>query len=305
MLLSALMTAFTVSLAAFSYISFAWFSANRQASVNFSSLTVSGGLTVSVDYCKLNVNGGASGATVSNGYMMKNAQSLVESNLSSTYTYANLFASADTDQCSTQWMAPLYASTYAIKVTNPANNNPTKPVLYLEGFTSPSSTTDALATGTGTQADPYVLSDYLSLNKALRVYCEWTTTPDTALQAFLTKTFDDTSVTDGTYDTTGDVFINTAVSSNKYAINAGAATSGVVSANDLWATGTTLASDSIGYFLITIYFSNDSSTFYNKVGTTTVDSKTVNLYQASTSGDSNAYQSITGFAFTDLLINPE
>lgn len=303
-LLSALCTAFTVSLAAFSYMSFAWFTSERTATVNFSSIKVSAGLTVSVDYCKLNINGGAASATASNGYKLSEASSLVTSNFAGSYVYSDLFASGDTAHYATSYMAPLYASTFAIAVTNPEGSNAVTPVLYLTGFTTPRSSTDALGVGTGT----YTLGDYFSLNQALRVYCTYTSGSSTDIQTFLNKSFVDSSVTTegSVYDTTDDVFVdNSASPSAKYAINKGSDTSNIVSCSDKWATGTSLAGGSTGYFLITIYLSNDSSTFYTNVGSTTVDSNTINLWQASTSGNSNPYQSISGFAFSSLLINPE
>lgn len=302
-LLSALCTAFTVSLAAFSYISFAWFTSQRTATVNFSSLKVGGGMEVSVDYCKLNINGGKSSATASNGYKLSEAPSLVTSNFSSSYAYDNLFTSGDTAHYATSYMAPLYASTFAIKVSNPDGNNPVTPVLYLTGFTTPRSTTDAIGEGTGT----YTLGDYFSLNQALRVYCSYSTGTASEIQTFLTKSFVDSSITTegSVYDTTDDVFKDSTTSA-KYVMNKGATTSNAVSCEDKWATGSSIAGGGVGYFLITIYLSNDSSTFYSKVGETTVGSSTVSLWQTdATTGNSNPYQSISGFAFSNLLINPE
>jgi hypothetical protein len=260
-------------------------------------------MEVSVDYCKLNINGGKSSATASNGYKLSEASSLVTTNFAGSYAYDTLFGAGSSAYYSTSYMAPLYASTFAIKVSNPDGNNPVTPVLYLTGFTTPRSTTDAIGVGTGT----YTLGDYFSINQALRVYCTYTSGTSSDIQTFLTKSFVDSSVTSegSVYDTTGDVFKDS-TTSLKYVMNKGADTSNVVSCEDKWATGSSIAGGGVGYFLITIYLSNDSSSFYSKVGETTVNSSTVNLWQKdASSGNSNPYQSISGFAFSNLLINPE
>lgn len=305
LLMAALMAVFSLGIASFSYFTAAWFSNQRSATVNFSNLKTSEGLSVSVDYCKLNLDHGATGgSSVSNGYLINNAGTLVTNNYSGTYTYSNLFAAAGTDTSKLKHAdgAPQYAATYSLKVIN-NSGAATIPTLYLMGFLTPHSTLDAVAEGNET--DGYTVGDYFSLNSVLRVYCQYTSTPDTDLSTFLNRNvITSTNTAEGAVsDSTGDVFVDS--NGDKYPLNSGATGNTVSGITDKWATGSSLASGSTGYFLITIYYSDDSSTFYEETSTATVDSQVVTLYSKSTSGNSNAYQSLDSFAFSSLLLNGE
>jgi len=245
-----------------SYVTMAWFTGQRTAQVNFASLSVSEGFSVKARYLSYNAHSDG-GNTVYNGYKRNEITTL-----DTSFAYADNFV-AITDTSSTgplgnHYFAPLYASTYCFEVKYDGGNMSFN--VALNAFSSPASTT----------AYSDTLSSYICLSEAIDVYTGFSngTNLESDAKAFLEAT---------TGDNASDRFTRTSDGA-----------SGIV---DSWNTASamTIPSGGTGYFFVTIYFSNDPTTFYKAV------SGSANHYVRgdSTTGDSNVYQDLQ-ITFTDL-----
>ena len=244
-----------------SYVTMAWFTSQRTAQVNFASLSVSEGFSVSARYLSYNANTDGTN-TVYNGYKRNEITTL-----DTSFTYAdNFIAITDTSTSGplgNHYFAPLYASTYCFEVTYDGGNMGFN--VALNAFTSPASSTCYSDT----------LSSYVSLSEAIEVYTGYSdgTALDSDAKAFLEATTGD-SVTDRFSHTDGGA-------------------SGVA---ESWntASGMSVPSGGKAYFFVTVYFSNDPSTFYSAVS-----GSSGHYVHDTTNGDSNVYQDLS-ITFTDL-----
>lgn len=244
-----------------SYVTLAWFSGQRTATVNFAALSVSNGFTVNARYLSYNAQTDGSN-TVYNGYKRNEITTL-----DASFSYATNFV-AVTDTSSTgplgnHYFAPLYASTYCFEVTYDGGNMGFN--VALNAFSSPASAT----------AYSDTLSSYVSLSEAIDVYTGFSdgTNLDSDAKAFLEATSGDNAT---------DRFSHT--------------NSGASDLVDSWNTAAAMSVPSGGkaYFFVTVYFSNDSSTFYSAV------SGSENHYvHNTTNGDSNVYKNLS-ITFTSL-----
>jgi hypothetical protein len=247
-----------------SYVTMAWFTGQRKAEVNFASLKISEGFTVAVRYLSYNSHTDGS-TTVYDGYKRNEITTL-----DTSFTYATNFVTVtDTSlngPLGNHYFAPLYASTYCFEVTYDGGDMPFN--VNLSAFTSPASSTQYSDT----------LSQYVSLSEAIDVYTGFSngTNLDSDAKAFLEATSGD-AVADRFNHTDG----------------------GGSSLVESWNTASTMTipSGGKGYFFVTVYFSNDSSTFYSPV------SGSANHWVRDTaSGNSNPYQDLS-ITFTDIGLN--
>jgi hypothetical protein len=262
-----------VSLASFSYISYAWFASQRTASVNFANMQISQGLTYTL--YSFNGNEASSSSTTNNGYKLSDAATLAPTGS----TYTSLFKSIDvsTDEGLKQLgknavFSPSYASTFVVEVKN--NDTYGSHIgLYLKAFT---------ASVTSNKYHSSDTSKPFSLAEPMEVYTGFSdgSNLDADAVSFLQGTMSDSLTNRFTVTEPGDL------------------------ANPLdWGSdlsrGTSISSDGTCYFFVTFYFSNDPSTFYSYSSTTGDDS----YYTQSNTGDSNVYENLT-MAFTSLAILP-
>jgi hypothetical protein len=243
------------TMAAFSYLSYAWFTAQRTVNANFTNIKVTSGFSVKVKY--LSYNGQTeNGVTTYHGYKRGDITSL-----DTSFTYAGNFLSAD-DTSSTgplggRYFAPLYASTYCFEISYDGGEAPFN--IFLSSFSSPASTTE--------YSDS--LSAYISLSEAVDVYTAYSdgTNLDADAKAFLEAT---------TGDGASDRFSHTGSS-----LEAGTA--------DSWNPTASMKTSKSGpaYFFVTEYFTNDSATFYSPV------SGSANHWVHDVNGTSNPYQGLS------------
>lgn len=237
------------------YASLAWFTPKRTADLNFSSITVGEGFSVKVKYLSYNAQTDG-GKTYFHGYKRSDITTL-----DSSFSYTSNFLDTDTyetlDPLGNAYFAPLYASTYCFEITYEGDE--TSFGISLSSFSAPASTTEFSDS----------LSDYISLSEAIDVFTAYSdgTDLDAEAKAFLEATSGDAAV---------DRFSHTGVSlpEDQY---------------DSWnpASTMTLARGGTGYFFVTEFFSNDSSTFYSPV------EGSANHWIHDTNGTSNPYQGLS------------
>src|SRR5574344_1179499 len=238
-----------------SYVTMAWFTGQRTAQVNFASLSVSEGFSVKARYLSYNAHSDG-GNTVYNGYKRNEITTL-----DTSFAYADNFV-AITDTSSTgplgnRYFAPLYASTYCFEVKY--DGGPISFRVLLSAFSSPASATE--------YSDS--LSSYISLSEAINVYTGYSdgTNLDADAKAFL-----EASTGDGATDRFNHT--GTSLAENE---------------TDSWnpTSSMSITTGGTGYFFVTEYFSNDSSTFYSPVD------NSANHWVHDVNGTSDPYQGLS------------
>ena len=236
-----------------SYVSLAWFSSTRQAQVNFASMNVQEGYSISLRYLSYNAHSDGTN-TVYNGYKKDQITTL-----DTSFTYASDFLSVNDTSSSgplgNTSFAPLYCSTFCFEISSAA----AAPfVIYLSSYSAPASTS----------AYSDSLSQYVNLAEAMDVYTSYSdgTNLDADAKAFLEAT---------SGDAVADRFSHTEAAAS--------------SLSESWMPNSSmvLSSSGKGYFFVSIYFSNASSTFYAPVASSS------GHYVHDTSGDSNVYQGLS------------
>jgi hypothetical protein len=256
------LTVFT--LASCTYATLAWFSSQRSASVNFESITVGAGFSVKMKYLSYNAQT-EDGTVYYHGYKRADI-----STLDTSFSYAQNFIAFDETTTSgplgSDHFAPLYASTYCFEVT--FSSGGVSFDAALTSFTAPASTTEYSDT----------LSSYICLSEAVDVFTGYSdgTNLDADAKAFLEAT-------------TGDA------ATDRFSHTGSSLTEGE---SDSWnpANTMTILEGGVGYFFVTEYFSNDSSTFYSPV------SGSDNHWVHNTEGTSNPYEGLS-ILLTGMSIN--
>lgn len=247
-----------------SYVTMAWFSSTRTAEVNFASLKLSEGFSVNVRY--LSYNSHTEGSTsVYDGYRRDDI-----AKLDASFSYADNFLPVSdtsvTGPLANHYFAPLYASTYCFEVTFDGADVGFN--VYLGAFSSPASTTEYSDT----------LSSYIALSEAIDVYTSYSdgTNLDADAKSFLEATTGDQAL---------DRFSHT--------------DSGGSGLTENWdpSSSMTIPSGGKGYFFVTIYFSNASSTLYSPVS-----GSASHWTQDPNSGNSNPYQNLS-ITFTNVILD--
>lgn len=284
---SAFTFALTIGLASYASITLAWFTTNRTATVNFASMKVEGGLEASVKYCSYNKESNGNG-----GYL-KSSLSTTKFDADNN-TYATLFLdpSQDKSELGNGYFAPLYCSSYVIEVTNPTSRSISF-ATYLLSY-------NETVLVTRVDGDVTTPTSYISLARAMKVYTSYSlSTSDTDkladARSFLTSSFSTNGVE------------NAGVFSHTEAVTTtGTPASFSLTSPESWnPSGTTITIPSSGacHFFISMYFSNDSSTFYGEPTSVTSGEVTTYTYKKSTTGNSNCYQNLS-IAFASLLVAP-
>lgn len=271
--LSAVYCVLMVSLAAFSYVTYAWFTTNRTAQVNFASLSVSKGINASLKVFRYNqtfTGTGDSKVFTGNyyGYEYLQVGALVP-----TVSYSDDFlAPSDAASLTNTVYYPGYASSYLVEISNLDSLSKNVGV-YLAQYTSVAGT---CLKSTGDHPA-------IALAEAMRVYVGTSTETlgsaawNSAAQTFLTTLHDSDS---------GSVFQK----------SEGTSSSGnVLASPEAWGSGLNLPANGTLSFFITVYFANFPSTFY------ALDSADA-YYTASLSGNSNVYSGLS-IAFNRLIIS--
>jgi hypothetical protein len=265
LLLSALYCAAMFSLAAFAYVSLAWFTSKRTASVNFASAQVADGLSYKIHYFTKNHETGSY-----MGYHPNEVTSATVIDYATDFPEVNDTSSSGPLGQSN--FAPAYASSFVFEITNA---NPVETVeVSLSQFTAPTSSSKY-------DNDH---SRLISLSEATRIYTGFTS--DSAAVSSYAKTFLSQSYADLT-----DSKFNHQDSG------------GVLSTPESWGVNT-IPEGTTGYFFLTMYFSNDSATFYSPVSdeATTSDDGYVHYVHNTVDGNSNVYKGLS-IVFNSLIIN--
>lgn len=283
---SVLVFVLSLGLATYASITLAWFSTTRTATVNFASMQVEGGLEASTKYCSYNQESSGNGGYSKDG--------LTASKLTSdNKTYAQLFlSSTGADDLGTGYFAPKYCSSYVIEVSNPTSH-PINFGTYLVAY-------NETVLATKVDGDNLTPASYISLARAMRVYTAYSLSTGadllTASRTFLSSSFSSSGTE------------NAGVFSHTEAVTAtGTPKVFNLTTPESWNPGGTsiaLSSGATCYFFISIYFSNDSSTFYSETSSVTENNVTTTTYNKSTSGNSNCYTGLS-IAFTSILVSPD
>lgn len=246
------------------YASLAWFTSQREVEVNFSSMMLGDGFSATIKYLSYNSQS-EDGKTYYHGYRKSDIGSL-----DSNFSYSTNFLSVDSlgidGPLGNRYFAPLYASTYCFEVKY--DGGPISFRVLLSAFSSPASATE--------YSDS--LSSYISLSEAINVYTGYSdgTNLDADAKAFL-----EASTGDGATDR----FNHTGTSLAENEMDSWNPTSSM-----------SITTGGTGYFFVTEYFSNDSSTFYSPV------SGSDNHWVHNTEGTSNPYEGLS-ILLTGMSIN--
>lgn len=302
-MLSALFATGMFSLAAFSYLSLAWFMNQRTATVNFASMQVSGGLSVSVRYFDKNATA-ANSTTYFEGYDVK---ALSASTYFDSFAYSRDFLDPGTSPApfSMARFNPGYASSYCLEISNSASS-PLDVALYLLAYKASASSTN-FHVGETVNGHAYAETDAFNLCEATRVYTAWTVAsdPTSAGKTFLAKSFADSALSATLNDGIGNVFLN-------HTDGGASAISLVTPEKWMPAMPEAIPGNGKGYLFVTFYFSNDSATYYRLSTATYADGKShYDKTASATTGaiaTSNAYMatadSTPSIAFTTLSVIP-
>lgn len=249
LLLSAIFSVVVCLFAAFSYVSYAWFTFQRTATVNFSNLQMSGSLEATVYRSPINLTN-LSGYQLS-GYTVPSSYTALVGSTSNC-----LFQSGEDDSYK---LAPGLAKSYLFEIYNGASYSQDIS-LYLMSFESGVSTTRFHSTSG-------VKGNAMRLSEATNVYATYF--PESGALASA-KAF-----IEGYDSTYSDVFSHSEASGD--------------SLTNLWSSSSnSLASGATGYFLVTIAFDDSNANHYNlDEENSTVG--TEELYEQSDSGSSNCF----------------
>ncbi len=284
------------ALTAYSYVTYAWFAANRAATVNFASLTVEGGLEAKVRYFRQNKTVQGSTAYYQ-GYGVKGLDL-------TGFSYSGDFLDpgADPAPFAMAGFAPGKAMSYCVEIANPTSQ-PIDAGFYLTSYrATASSTAHHVAETVGGMT--YGPEDAFNLTEATRVYSAFATADPTGAGAsFLQKSFLDSQTDPLQSDDVGNRFVGHAETGSP--VN--------LTPPDNWMPGGkgTIPSQGTGYLFLTFYFSDDSSTYYHRSTHDYGDGKT---HYAKTLGpetlpeaSSQAYAGANGLpdiSFPALLVSP-
>jgi hypothetical protein len=264
LLLSAIYCAAMFSLAAFAYVSLAWFTSRRTASVNFASATVEDGLSYKIHYFTKNHETGS--------YMGYHPSEVTSE---TTIDYASDFPEVTDTTASgplgNQNFDPTYASTFVFEISNV--NVQESVGVYLSEFTAAYSTTKYDDDN----------SKLISLSEAMRIYTGYTNdaaTLSTYAKSFLTTSYADLTDSKFNHKDSG----------------------GPLATPESWGINT-ISQNTTGYFFLTMYFSNDASTFYSPLSSesTTGTDGYVHYKHDTTNGNSNVYKGLS-IVFNSLII---
>lgn len=281
--MSILYTGAMVSLAIFSYITYAWFTTQTNATVNFASMKVDSGISANLKYCKQ--NGGKDNYYL--GYAKGNQTTLF--NKANWDTYANNFSTPTNLSAQyNQIYAPGYASSFSIEIKNDSISSKNVNV-YLRKFVSVGSTL-------------YFTDDDnkpIALDRAMDVYTGCIVTDDASALTTYARGFLQSDTANSDDGVTVDRFAHTeATASTGLAVE------------DQWNGNTiTLASGKTAYFFITLYFSNADSTLYKVSGSDATSSSAASHYQVTQTasadgGSSNVYSGLS-ILFSELYIRQD
>jgi hypothetical protein len=261
---------------------YAWYTSNRKTELQVNQISTETGMTATLKYFTGNGSG-----TAKIGYETEEITSSTVTYASGAGYYFDTVTENDQTPFNILHYSPKHRYSFAIEVTS-GFSYLSYVRLKLTSFISAASAVDVRsADGKGIQ-----------LAEAIRVYGACfnygtETENNTAASAFV-KASEVTSVTGNGESTvvTGELF-------NRFAFNYGMTPSD--SATGTYAVDQDLAAGLLGpsypasskkiVFLFTVEFSNDQSTFYTK--DTTNSTSSVNSWIRSTSGNSNAYMTLT------------
>lgn len=272
--LSALFTAGMFSLSVYSYLSLAWFSSNRVATVSFSSVKVGAGYEMEI--YSFNENRHLiSGSTYSyNGYGY-GSRSNISANVTSFAT--DFYLPTSTSEFNTSFLNTNIAVTYCLKITNNSGSAST-PHVYLTSFASPNSASNF------SDSDSHLIS----LAENMAVYSGFSlggASFKSDFQAFLTGAMSDSTTDRFTHN-----YQETLADADDWSAS---------SATDIPVDGT-------GYYFLTFRSLDDSSTYYSLSEGTFTDGYT--HYTRNTAGDSNAFMYSStnqlSISFTGISVLP-